>query len=105
MRSNCSVAECVPEKSRWCWNEQVCQGVKYEADGLGTALCKNYSYLGQPTRKLASRSVLFVRRLPPVGDSSRKHQTPFDLHLGMWLILNSLHTPPTNYDFRCSASA
>ena len=23
--SNCSVAECFPEKSRWRWNEQVCQ--------------------------------------------------------------------------------
>ena len=22
------MAECFPEKSRWCWNEQVCQGVK-----------------------------------------------------------------------------
>ena len=23
-RSNCSVAECFPDKSRWRWNEQVC---------------------------------------------------------------------------------
>ena len=27
-RSTCSVVECFPEKSRWRWNEQVCQGVK-----------------------------------------------------------------------------
>ena len=26
-RSNCSMAECFPEKSKWHWNEQVCQGV------------------------------------------------------------------------------
>ena len=31
LRSNCSVAECVPEKSSWCRNEQVCQGVKCKA--------------------------------------------------------------------------
>ena len=28
---NCSVAECFPEKLRWPWNEQVCQGVKCKA--------------------------------------------------------------------------
>ena len=27
-RSNCSVSECFPEKFKWPWNEQVCQGVK-----------------------------------------------------------------------------
>ena len=26
LRSNCSMAEFFPEKSSWCWNEQVCQG-------------------------------------------------------------------------------
>ena len=30
-RSNCSVAECFPEKSSWYRNEQVCQGVKCKA--------------------------------------------------------------------------
>ena len=28
---NYSVAECFPEKLRWPWNEQVCQGVKCKA--------------------------------------------------------------------------
>ena len=30
LHSNCRVAECFPEKSRWFRNEQVCQGVKYK---------------------------------------------------------------------------
>ena len=25
--NNCSMAECFPDKSSWCWNEQVCLGV------------------------------------------------------------------------------
>ena len=29
-RSNCSKAECFPEKSSLSWGERVCQGVKYE---------------------------------------------------------------------------
>ena len=29
--SNCSLAECFPEKSRWLWNEHVCQEVKRTA--------------------------------------------------------------------------
>ena len=24
-RIKCSVAECFPEKTSWCWNKQVCQ--------------------------------------------------------------------------------
>ena len=34
-RSYCSEAECFPEKSRWRWNEQVCQKVKCK-----TATCE-----------------------------------------------------------------
>ena len=35
-RSNCSVAECFPEKSRWRWSEQVCKEVmcKSQCQGL-----------------------------------------------------------------------
>ena len=29
--SNCSVAECFPERSSWHRNEQLCQGVKGKA--------------------------------------------------------------------------
>ena len=29
-RSNCSRTECFPEKSSWCWNEQVCQRMKHK---------------------------------------------------------------------------
>ena len=40
--SNCSVAECFPEKSNWYRNEQVCQGWSIKHDvrskGLDTAL-------------------------------------------------------------------
>ena len=28
-RNDCSVAECFPEKSRWCWNERYCQWVNF----------------------------------------------------------------------------
>ena len=27
-RSNCGLAECFPQKTRWRWNEHICQGVK-----------------------------------------------------------------------------
>ena len=37
LHSNCSEAECFPEKSSWCWNEQVCQWY--------TALYKNIPFL------------------------------------------------------------
>ena len=41
--------ECFPEKLRWCWNEQVCQGVtckRFERfNGLDTALYKTYLYI------------------------------------------------------------
>ena len=30
MSSNCSVAECFPEKSSWCWTEQ---GMKFNVRG------------------------------------------------------------------------
>ena len=35
---NCSMAECFQEKSRWRWNEQVCQGVKRTKQSQGFAL-------------------------------------------------------------------
>ena len=43
---NCSVAEYFPEKLRWSWNEQVCQGVKHfeRSYGLDTALYKNVPF-------------------------------------------------------------
>ena len=44
-RSNHSVAECFPEKSGWCQNQQVCQTVKCNAldqyNGLDIVLCKS----------------------------------------------------------------
>ena len=30
-RSNCSVAECFPQKSNWCWEIHVYQGMKCKA--------------------------------------------------------------------------
>ena len=39
------MAECFPEKLRWCWNEQVCQGVKCktfeQSQGLDALLYKH----------------------------------------------------------------
>ena len=59
------MAEFFPEKSRWYWNEQVCEGVKRfeQLEGLDTTLYKNvplriiyacdgvyeYSYLNKKT--------------------------------------------------------
>ena len=45
--------ECVPEKSSWCRNEQVCQGRKSvkrfeRSDGLDTAVYKTYPFLPSP---------------------------------------------------------
>ena len=31
--SDCSVAECFPDMSSWCWSGQVCQGVKCVSNG------------------------------------------------------------------------
>ena len=41
--SNCSMAECFPEKSSLCWNEQACQGVKHfeQSQRLDITLCRN----------------------------------------------------------------
>ena len=40
------MAECFPEKSRWCKNEQVCQVVKHfeQSHGLDTALYKSVPF-------------------------------------------------------------
>ena len=47
LRTNCSMAKCFPEKSCWCWNEHVCQGMKRKAlwrsKGLDTPLPEIYT--------------------------------------------------------------
>ena len=40
-RSNCSMVECFPEKLKWPWNEQVCQGVKCKVcQGVKCKVCQ-----------------------------------------------------------------
>ena len=57
-RSNCDVAECLPEKVNWCSNEKGRQMVKCK--GLDTALLKKFTF----TSKLAAS--LFLNLLTSV---------------------------------------
>ena len=52
----CSVAECFPEKSSSCRNEQVSQGVKC------TALCKNIFFMGCVTSLQVGVTQVGVRK-------------------------------------------
>ena len=38
LSTNCSMAKCFPEKSSWCLNEHICQGMKCKALWLSKGL-------------------------------------------------------------------